>query len=457
MTDSSKRRIAAGALALGLAASLATTTAPAAPATPARMTSMAQRPPGTVSLRVFTEQVPRLATFGGVAVDGDGFGSAVAPVPGHRDEVYGLTDRGPNVDGPDGSKIEPLPDFTPAIGRFRLRDGRAELLQRIPLRAADGTPYNGRVNSQASTGETITDLDGHVLTPSPYGYDSEGLVALRDGTFWVSDEYGPFITHLDRRGRAIARLSPYDGSLPAELARRTPNRGMEGLTITPDGRTLVGIMQSALTQPDAGKPKKVAVTRIVTVDLRSHRTHEYAFVLDDPSANDTAVSEITALSATRFLVDERDGAFGPGAYKKLWEVDLRGATDIGPRSTVGHYDATNGGLLVDGRTVEAIAGTGDVATTTAALRAAGITPVSQKLRLDLGALTDAVDPDGGFFDHDKIEGVAVLDHGRTLIVSNDSDFGLGGSTGTTAPFGLVPKTTPQGGVDRGQFLEIRFS
>ena len=68
-------------------------------------------------------------------------------MPGHGDELYGLTDRGPNVDGPDGSKIEPVPSFTPAIGRFQLKDGRAKLLQSIPLRAADGTRYNGQVNS----------------------------------------------------------------------------------------------------------------------------------------------------------------------------------------------------------------------------------------------------------------------------------------------------------------------
>ena len=50
----------------------------------------------------------------------------------------------------------------------------------------------------------------------PNGYDSEGLVAMPDGTFWVSDEYGPFITHFDRNGRQLQRLSPFDGSLPKE-------------------------------------------------------------------------------------------------------------------------------------------------------------------------------------------------------------------------------------------------
>ena len=93
---------------------------------------------------------------------------------------------------------------------------------------------------------------------------------------------------------------------------------MEGLALTPDGRTLVGIMQSALQQPDlTKKPGNVTTLRIVTVDLRTRATHEYLYLLDDPDRTSTAVSEITALSATHFLVDERDGKMEPGAYKKL--------------------------------------------------------------------------------------------------------------------------------------------
>ena len=123
------------------------------------------------------------ATIDGVAISAGAFGSAVTPVPGSRDEFYRLTDRGPNVDGPNGTKVEPLPAFDPAIARVRLVGSNAVVERVIPLRAADGTPYNGRVNTEASTGGTITDLDGIVLAPDPNGYDSEGLVALRDDTW----------------------------------------------------------------------------------------------------------------------------------------------------------------------------------------------------------------------------------------------------------------------------------
>jgi hypothetical protein len=68
------------------------------------------------------------------------------------------------------------------------------------------------------------------LAKDPDGYDPEGLVAMPDGSFWVSDEYGPFITHFTAQGKELARLSPFKTgpeALPAELKNRVPNRGME--------------------------------------------------------------------------------------------------------------------------------------------------------------------------------------------------------------------------------------
>src|SRR6202012_2127198 len=112
--------------------------------------------------------------------------------------------------------------------------------------------------SNATTGVPVAN--------DPDGYDSEGLVALPDGTFWVSDEYGPYITHFDANGYELGRLTPDKNSpnnafhkiigyLPADFANRLKNKGMEGLTITPDGSTLVGAMQSALQMPDLGSTK----------------------------------------------------------------------------------------------------------------------------------------------------------------------------------------------------------
>ncbi len=127
-----------GALALGAVASLAgsASASPGAPAPAAARPAVtaAAVPPAfrAASVQVFTTHVAPLATIGGVTITGGGYGSSLARVPGTTDEFYGLTDRGPNVDGPNGTKVEPLPDFDPAIGKFRFTHGRAVLLKTDP-------------------------------------------------------------------------------------------------------------------------------------------------------------------------------------------------------------------------------------------------------------------------------------------------------------------------------------
>jgi hypothetical protein len=285
------------------------------------------------------------------------------------------------------------------------------------------------------------------------------LVALPDGTCWVSDEYGPFVIHVDASGRQIGRLSPFDATLPRELANRVANRGMEGLTITPDGSTLVGIMQSALRQPDIATtdPLNVAVVRVVTIALATGELHEFVYLLDDPSERRTGISEIAALTNTTFVVDERDAGFQPGGYKKLWRIDLAGATDVGPNGTVkdATYDPERGGLLVDGQTLEALVGSQKTGKVAAVLRKHSITPVAKKLYVDVGGLLDRLDPHGRFFGHDKLEGVFVDARRGRIILSNDSDFGVGGVTHTAPPFHLKPKRNPATGrPDDGEFLVI---
>ena len=410
------------------------------------------------AVTLFTPSLSPLAVFSGVAVTPD-FGSSFVPVPGSSDEFYGLSDLGPHVNGPSGTNVEPLPAFDPSIGKFQLVSGQAILEQVIPLKDVTGHPYSGRVNSQHGNGETLTDLNGVTLAPDPDGYDPEGLVALADGTFWVSDEYGPYITHFDAGGKQIARLSPIDASLPVELLKRDSNRGLEGLTITPDGSTLVAVMQSALRQSDLGAtdPKDVTITRILTYRLADGDTHEYLYLLDDPASDGKSASEIAALTSTTFLVDERDGDFPPQASKKLWKIDVSGATDVGPSSTVAGatYDGGAGGLLVGGQTLEALVAGLDAPGSTATLAANGITPVTKSLYLDVGATIDALDPLGRFFAHDKIEGVALQSGGSAVVLSNDSDFGVDGIANASPPLLLHPKVRLATGTpDDAEYLRI---
>ena len=420
--------------------------------------------PVTVShaVRLYAEdETPRII-IGDVAVQPNAHGSAIAAVPGKADEVYGLSDRGPNVQGRNpNERVLPVPDFHPQIAKLKLADGVASVEQIITLSGRDGAPLVGLIDPRASTSEALVDLNGNPLAPSDHGLDGEGLVAMPDGTFWVSDEYGPFIVHFDAKGKELERLSPFEGSLPKELSLRDPNQGMEGLTITPDGSTLVGMMQSALQTPGlVGSAKSVPMTRIVTVNLANRGdVHEYLYPLADPQQTKVAVSEIAAVSNTTFLIDEHDGEPQPNGNKKIYVADISGATDVGPRSTVSGtaYRADAGGLLINGVPIETFVGvSGDVAATDK-LKAAGITVAAKSLKLDLGEMLRSLSANGDFFGHDKVEGLLTPDGGKTLMIANDSDFGLDGlaaGSSATPPFQLKPKILPNGTQDSGEILKV---
>jgi hypothetical protein len=89
------------------------------------------------------------------------------------------------------------------------------------------------------------------------------------------------------------------------------------------------------------------------------------------------------------------------------------------------------------------------------LTSAGITPVSSSLFLNIDQLLGSLDPQFRFFSHDKVEGVAALDGGKTIVISNDNDFGIAGVTNTAPPWQLQPKISPATGQqDDGEYLVI---
>ncbi len=171
--------------------------------------------------------------------------------------------------------------------------------------------------------------------------DPEGIRVSNDGkSVFISDEYGPYVYQFDRAtGQRIksftlpghldvANLSPNSATeISGNTSGRVANKGMEGLAITPDGKTLVGIMQAPLIQ-DAAVNATKKLLRIVSIDIATGVTHEYGYLL----TNGTGVSEITALNNHEFIVDERDGkGLGDGTAavaKTFYKIDLNGATDI---------------------------------------------------------------------------------------------------------------------------------
>ena len=212
---------------------------------------------------------------------------------------------------------------------------------------ADGTPLGSGAPAQNAaglnyfTGRSDNYGPGPSTNPANARFDPEGIRVSADGkSVFISDEYGPYVRQFDRAtgsqikafalpaNLAAANLSPKgDTEIAGNTGGRVANKGMEGLAITPDGRTLVGIMQAPLIQ-DAAVAASGKLLRIVTVDIASGTTKEYGYLLTTGSG----VSEITAINDHEFLVDERDGrGLGDGTAarnKQIYKIDLAGAADV---------------------------------------------------------------------------------------------------------------------------------
>ncbi|MBX3654112.1 MAG: esterase-like activity of phytase family protein [Ramlibacter sp.] len=419
----------------------------------------------------------KVANAEGTEIRNGGFGSAMAPHPDKAGYFYAMTDRGPNAATAAGVTpsgiIFLMPDYTPRIGLFKLTsEGKAELVSTILLKDPKGRAITGLPNKNfGSTGETPYNLDGSVVQLDPdgdgikgydeSGLDSEGLVAMKDGSFWVSDEYGPHIVHFDATGKEIERINPFAAdprnkagrTLPAELATRWPNRGMEGLAITPDGKTLVGMMQSNLYNPSSAIGS-INLARIVTINIETGATAQYLYRQD---AAGLANSEIVALSATRFLVVERDtGFFGitSGTVRKnIYRIDLAGATNVDKSNSAllaGNASlsaSSANGLLLSGKTLEQTVKDGGTTGNFAAgwdqLAAAGIQPVSKAL------VYDAVASQG--YPHDKMEGLWVIDANRLAII-NDDDFAIAPDNAG----GVKQKKLASGQVDSNRLYVVKL-
>lgn len=110
-------------------------------------------------------------------------------------------------------------------------------------------------------------------------------------------------------------------------------------------------------------------------------------------------------------MDERDGNFEPFAQKTLYEVDINGATDVS-------------GLTIGGKSPEALVGTAYTNAALTSLTGAGVHVAQKQPYLNVGTLVSQLDPSGAFFGHDKVEGVATANSGKTVYLSNDDDFGI---------------------------------
>jgi hypothetical protein len=270
-------------------------------------------------------------------------------------------------------------------------------------------PAINTANQFYFTGRSDNFINGTSTNSDNARLDPEAIRVSNDGkSVYVADEYGPYVYEFDRATGeriktftlpdhfAISNLSSVGATeINGNTTGRVTNKGMEGLAISPDGKTLVGFMQSPLAQ-DGGDGGQA--NRIVTIDIETGVTHEYAYD-NKIGAKNYNSSEILALNDHQFLVLERDGkGLGDGSkavVKQIYAVDLTGAQDISGISgqTALLAKAPSKTLFLD---------------LAAALKSFGIADTQIPAKLE-----------GMAFGEDIVQNDLVY---HTLYISNDNDF-----------------------------------
>ncbi|MBK7179974.1 MAG: esterase-like activity of phytase family protein [Chloroflexi bacterium] len=266
-----------------------------------------------------------------------------------------LPDRGPNGAPTGGKRPFVLPDYQARVVRFELApaSGDITITQQITLTRPDGvTPITGLPNI-AGVDEAPIDLNLNDLPYDEFGADMEGIVVTDNGHFWMVDEYRPAIYHFDASGVLVARFVPRgtaaaagqpegtfgSETLPAEYALRRDNRGFEAMALDTDSGILYAFIQTPLMNPDLATSNSSDVIRILGIDPTDGRpVAEYVYLLEGVDYRDAKVDKIgDAVYAGdgRFYVIERDSSTEPYAKKYIFEVDLKGATNVLPITTSG--------------------------------------------------------------------------------------------------------------------------
>ena len=217
-----------------------------------------------------------------------------------------------------------------------------------------------------SSGSPLPDFSFNVMPARPsacgtnpaaraltgFDFDPESFVRAPDGTFWIGEEYGPYLLHVAADGRLLETPIALPGvrSPQNPFLKEKPNlassRGFEGLAISPDGKTLYGLLEGAVTGDDPSdlrlyaydltmkafdnKFRRVRLERpSQTVDLAALKNASGARVYPDatpPPAGQDSMGEIKAVNDHQLLMvehDDRGDDLPPPQLKKVFLLDLK--------------------------------------------------------------------------------------------------------------------------------------
>ena len=363
-------------VSLGVALALFTTLTPALADSSATVGSVSFVNKGLVGVgRIPAGQKDKFGeTFGsgsGMSIDAagwthgaDGYKGSLWLLPDRGYNVVGTTDYRPRLNTIAVELAPTAPGGTPAAGQEQsgLKATLADTMLLTDDKNVDATGLDPLDGVRAAAGDMpiLPEANGKLAL------DNEAIVRLPDGTMFISDEYGPNIYRFSADGHLMSATQPPAALVPtrhgapnfasdnpgpgaAEPDPKDPdtgrqnNQGLEGMAMTPDGKFLIAVLQSAPRQDGGDSPATRQNTRALVYDASDlgHLKLAHEYVVPLPVFKDAkgktkvaAQSEILALSDQAFLMLARDSGNGQGQkgdaslYREISIVDVSAATDI---------------------------------------------------------------------------------------------------------------------------------
>lgn len=169
-----------------------------------------------------------------------------------------------------------------------------------------------------------------------YDFDVESIARDADGTYWVGEEFGPYVLHFGADGtlldEPVAHPFLKSPSSPLVLhqpgtANMTSSRGFESLALDPSSGLAYVVAESAPVVDSLrvvpGDERVVALFELDTL-AGAYTGVTYAYQKEgNATGNAILIGDVTNVGPGKYVLIERDGASGAAAaVKRLYFVDL---------------------------------------------------------------------------------------------------------------------------------------
>jgi hypothetical protein len=309
------------------------------------------RHPGPVSGQFATGTNGVMPPYQGQPIPGFS-GVIPSPTPGR---LIGLPDNGFGAQGNSADFVIGFYQFTPTFKTTG--DGTSS---RGPVTVHSFTPFSdpngyasasfitdGPVYARTNYYPTGTQIPvdpaikiGKLLTGADF--DVESIARMEDGSFWVGEEFGPYLLHFSSQGHLlrppvrhpVLRAPQNPQNTLQNPANLPSSRGFESMARNADGTKLYLTTEASIAS-EADKRQLLIYEFDTEAEQYSGTVFKYAkdssnFITgeDHNATNIFVTGDLTHLAGDRYIIIERDDFQGPPAsanpprQKKLYLFDL---------------------------------------------------------------------------------------------------------------------------------------